>query len=133
MIQRAAALKIMERVNSNKGRIPFQISFVTADRDAWRKFKRLEALKESLSKDDPKRNDLQSQMDDIDLGGKIISHSDCILSGTRGQNVKKQAPLLKDPRHWVNRTRNIKFQPSGQIRKIHNALIISINGQPVLF
>jgi hypothetical protein len=133
MLTRAAALKTMEKLNGKGHRIPFQIAFVTADRDAWRRYNRINAELKALNPEDPKRKDLQSQMESIDLGGKVIRHTPCVLTGTRGKHAKTMTEMVKNPRHWVNKTRNIQLQPSEQIRKIHNALIVEFNGQPVLF
>lgn len=47
------------------------------------------------------------------------------------RKIEVQGPT-KDPRHWVNATRNIVL-PNGGIRKVHIRLIIEFNGQKVCY
>ena len=51
----------------------------------------------------------------------------------RKQIAKAQpkTPLITDPRHFENSTRNLVL-PNGQIRKVHIRLIRQFNGQTVL-
>ncbi|MDO5509552.1 MAG: hypothetical protein Q4F57_02540 [Weeksellaceae bacterium] len=44
----------------------------------------------------------------------------------------KKRKTFTDPRHWENRTRNIKL-PDGSIKKIHIIFIDSLNGKKIVF
>jgi hypothetical protein len=120
MIQKSDALRAMEKVSGNGKRIPFQIAFITADRSNWKKFQKL--------------TDDQKKKSSLSIGGKLITHDKCILSGPRGKHVKnKKEVVKKHPHNSANRTRNIVFLPSGQIRKLHNSLIIQFNHEEVIY
>lgn len=135
MITKAAALKIMEKMDSaTNTRKPFHIRFCTANRDHWKRYKALKISRDHHPEGSAKWREIDSQMKDLDLGGKIIDHPDTVLSGTRGIHVKKNlGQMSRNPNHWMNRTRNIILNPGGQIRKVRNALILQINHEKVLF
>lgn len=67
-------------------------------------------------------------------GGKIkIYENVTLLQQAKNKNASgdcKQA--ISPPRHWENRTRNIKLQ-NGDIQKIHILFIIELNGQKVVY
>jgi hypothetical protein len=75
-------------------------------------------------------------------GGDIIELKDvckCSVRTKKGEEVfaqRKNFPmpdkLAKDPRHWVNSTRNILL-PNGQKRKLHIRLIIEFNHKKVCY
>lgn len=75
-------------------------------------------------------------------GGEIIELKDaCKCSGKTKQGkpifaVKKNFPAndraSKNPNHWTHSTRNILL-PNGQIRKVHNRLIIEFNNKKVCY
>ncbi|ALU74339.1 hypothetical protein AUW17_05365 [Tenacibaculum dicentrarchi] len=46
--------------------------------------------------------------------------------------VQSAEKTKKKPDHFVNRTRNLELQ-NGEIKKIHIRLIISINGQNIIY
>ena len=90
----------------------FQIRFVTADRS-------------------------------LGTGGEIIELFNCCKcvglnkQGTpvfdlRSKNASSGSKVKKDPRHWVNATRNILLE-NGKIRKVHIRLIIEFNNQKVCY
>lgn len=134
MLSNSKALEIIETTDPKGKRIPFQIAFVTANRDGWRKYKMVLAERDRHPKDSEKWNECNTALSQIPIGGNIIRHDRCTLSGTRGMHVKKtEQTMMKNPSHWTNRTRNILFHPSNQIRKIHIKLIMEVNNQPVLY
>lgn len=62
-------------------------------------------------------------------GGKlIVYHNVTLLQQAKNKNACGGSP----PRHWENRTRNIKL-PNGQIKKISILFIIAYNGKNVVF
>lgn len=75
-------------------------------------------------------------------GGDIIELKDackCSVRTKKGKEIfpwkKSSSPgekLAKDPRHWVNSTRNILL-PNGQKRKLHIRLIIEFNHKKVCY
>lgn len=135
MVNSITALQLMEQTNSKGHRNPFQLSFVTADRDAWRKLKNIRANMANLNPESEEYKELESVANAIDIGGKVISHPTCILSGTRGMHAKaeKKPTMIKNPNHFRNKTRNIIFKPSEQIRKVHIRLMVEFNNQPILY
>lgn len=62
-------------------------------------------------------------------GGKIKYYENVtLLQQAKNKNASGGSP----PRHWENRTRNIKLQ-NGDIQKIHILFIIELNGQKVVY
>jgi hypothetical protein len=61
-------------------------------------------------------------------GGDILSIPAAIIDR---QKAKAQKANSRTPRHYENRTRNIKIVSSGEIRKIHPRLIIEFNNKTV--
>ena len=104
-------LEIMDSFDGDGKPVRFQVKFVTANR--------LERT-----------------------GGEIIELKDaqkCSVRTTKGKEIfaaKKNFPsneqVSKDPRHWVNSTRNILL-PNGQKRKLHIRLIIEFNNKKVCY
>lgn len=133
-ISKAIALRQMSATDSNGKRKSFALEFITADRDKYRQRKR---WLEKLATLDPKSSEHELLLDKIkhlDIGGKLISHHDCLLSQPRG--IHAAALANKDsirPSHSANRTRNIVLMPGNNIRKIHNSLIISFNNHDVFY
>lgn len=123
MIQKGAVLRQMEDTKADGSRIPFQIAFITADRDKWKKYQRLS--------DDEKKSS------SIDFGGRLIEHNNCILSGPRGKHAAKAKieaeHTSRHPHNSANRTRNIIMLPARQTRKLHINLIIQFNHQEVIY
>ncbi|MEI7983514.1 MAG: hypothetical protein WCI71_17825 [Bacteroidota bacterium] len=78
----------------------------------------------------------------VRTGGEIIELKDackCSVRTTKGKEIfaaKKNFPaneqVSKNPRHWVNSTRNILL-PNGQKRKLHIRLIIEFNNKKVCY
>ena len=143
MISKNEALKQMETTAHGK-RVPFSIAFITADRAAWEKKKRLLQELKALKPETEEYRQLEHRINALDVGGRIIEHHDCVLSGSRGMHVKNastnnesntniRTEAAKNPRHWRNRTRNILFRPSQQIRKCHISLITGFNGKEVIY
>jgi hypothetical protein len=133
-------LKKMETPDRLSKRIPFSIAFITADRAAWAKKKRMQKELEALVGGTEAHNKLKAQINMLDVGGRIVRHENCVLSGLRGMHAKKSTEqksshveMQKNPNHWRNRTRNIVFLPSQQMRKCHISLIVKFNGQEVIY
>jgi hypothetical protein len=105
------ALEIMESMDPHGKPVRFQLKYVTANRTTGE-------------------------------GGDIIELTDackCSIRTKKGKevfpfkkNVSACEKLPKDPRHWVNSTRNILL-PNGQKRKLHIRLIIEFNNQKVCY
>ena len=106
-----AALEIMDSVDVEGRPIRFQVKYVTANRSTME-------------------------------GGEIIELKDACKCSVRTGNGKEIFPqkknplepekLPKDPRHWVNSTRNILL-PNGQKRKLHIRLLIEFNHKRVCY
>jgi hypothetical protein len=134
MLSKSAALNIMEKHDGKGTPTPFQIEFVTGNREAWRKYKLLNNRRLNHNKDSQEWKEITEMMDSMDLGGRIINHDSCVLSKPRGIHAKKRlGQMSRKPNHWKNKTRNIRFLPGEQIRKIHIGLILEINQQAVTF
>jgi hypothetical protein len=134
MIASNKALKEMEAVDGRNKRIPFQVTFVTADRDQWRRRQKLMLKLQSLNPESDEAKELKEFISKIDIGGKIITHDKCVLSGTRGMHATRSKNVMNsNPSHWKNKTRNIKFLPSCEIRKIHVRLITEFNRQETIY
>jgi len=111
-IRLTEVLSQMDKTGTDGKPLKFQIRFVTADRS-------------------------------LGTGGDIIEISNgrkCIGLNKQGSPVfdlRTQSPstdsrIKKDPRHWVNSTRNILLE-NGKIRKVHIRLIIEFNKQKVCY
>ncbi len=104
-------LEIMDSVDAEGRPVRFQVKYITANRTTGE-------------------------------GGDIIELKDaskCSIRTKKGEEVfpqRKNFPvadkLAKDPRHWVNSTRNILL-PNGQKRKLHIRLIIEFNHKKVCY
>jgi len=104
-------LEIMDSVDVHGNPVRFQVKYVTANR----------TTKE---------------------GGEIIEMNDackCSVRTRKGEEVFPEKrhfqaieKVSKDPRHWVNSTRNILL-PNGQKRKLHIRLIIEFNHKRVCY
>ncbi len=105
------ALEIMDSVDNEGKPVHFQLKYVTANRTTGE-------------------------------GGEMIELIDackCSVRTKKGGEVfpqRKNFPVpdksAKDPRHWVNSTRNILL-PNGQKRKLHIRLIIEFNHKKVCY
>jgi len=100
----------MDRLDDQGRGVPFQIRFVTADRNRGTGGEVIELS--GVRKCIGKRN------------GKVVFD-------TRKKGENKN-PGTGDPRHWVNSTRNLLL-PNGQIRKVHIRLIVEFNHQKVCY
>jgi hypothetical protein len=133
IINKSVALRNMEATKSDGSRISFSLEFITANRDNYRKYKALLSQMQSINTSDPHYFEIKQKLQDLDIGGKLINHDQCVLSRPRGKNAKTEMQYKKKQNHSSNRTRNIALLPGNNIRKIHNALIISFNGHEVLY
>ncbi len=134
MLLNGQALKIIQQTDTKGRRVPFQIAFVTAARDAWRQYKNARKNRDAFPQHSEEWIRHDTFMNSLNIGGEIIRHDHCTLSGDRGSHVKKnESKMIQNPGHWRNRTRNLVFHPSKQIRKIHIKLIMEVNNQPVLY
>ena len=111
-IRLSEVLTQMDQIGLDGKPIKFQIRFVTADSS-------------------------------LGTGGEIIEISNgrkCVGLNKQGSPVfnlrTKYSPsdsrIKKDPRHWINSTRNILLE-NGMIRKVHIRLIIEFNNQKVCY
>jgi hypothetical protein len=100
-----AALKEMERYDDEGKAVPFQVRWVTLKGEV------IECKKGILAKNSAKLNSFVK----IEKGGQGIANKS-----------------IKAPNHSKNRTRNILFLESGEIRKVKIHLITSFNGKTVL-
>lgn len=98
-------MKIIDKTNQEGKAVPFDITFRTLQRYSKTGGKLLEykQVRKYLSK-------------------KFIPNKKNIL-----KSVKSGSIIKKNPKHYMNRTRNLELQ-NGDIKKIHIRLIISING-----
>jgi len=104
-------LDIMDLVDAEGRPVRFQVKYVTANRATGE-------------------------------GGDIIELKDackCSIRMKKGgelfpqkKSIHAADKLAKDPRHWVNSTRNILL-PNGQKRKLHIRLIIEFNHKKVCY
>lgn len=111
-IRLGQALDQMDQVDENGKPVPFQIKFVTANRQSKSGGEIVEL--KSAVKCDGQRN-----------GQMVVDHREKPASSSG-------KPTPKDPNHWVNATRNILL-PNGQIRKIHLRLIIEFCHKKVCY
>ena len=111
-IRLGEVLTQMDQIGPDGKPSRFQIRFVTADRS-------------------------------LGTGGDIIEISNgrkCVGLNKQGSPVfdlRTKSPSIdsrikKDPRHWVNSTRNILLE-NGKIRKVHIRLISEFNNQKVCY
>ena len=111
-IRLGEVLNQMDKFGPDNKPSKFQIKFVTADRS-------------------------------LGTGGEIIEISNgrkCVGLNKQGSPVfdlRSKSPstdsrITKDPRHWVNSTRNILLE-NGKIRKVHIRLITMFNKQKVCY
>jgi len=110
-IRLSEVLDLMDQVGEDRKPVAFQIKFVKADRTRGTGGEILE----------------------VKSGRKVIGKD------KKGKPVFDLRPnqasgtsLKKDPRHWVNATRNILFE-NGEQRKLHIRLIIEFNQQKVCY
>lgn len=139
MITLAIALKEMEKLNARGARIPFSVAYITADREAWHRYKRITAQMEQVKPNTEQHKLLQEKRNSLNIGGRAIILNKCVMTGRSKSppgdviiktELRKQ--LLKDPRHWKNRTRNFKLQ-NGELRKAHIRTMMEFNKQPIIF
>lgn len=117
----------------------FQCGWFTASRDAWKKYKSLTARAEKLRKK-ADREKLMAEAAALGIGGRYIAHARCASMRTRGIHAKLEAAEARhsisyraNPRHYKNRTRNIKLLPTHDVRKLHISLLMEVNNQNVLY
>ena len=107
-IQLSAALNVMDQFDDKGKPLSFQVKFVTADR-----------IKRT-----------GGEIIEIKSGQKCVGYRrDKVVFDFR-EHPTHDTPTARDPRHWVNSTRNVLL-PNGQIRKLHIRLIIEFNHQKV--
>lgn len=129
----------MEKVDNRNKRVPFSVVFCTANRDDWRKRKRLLVEQAALPEKDPKRAEIQAQLNKLDVGGELIEFDHCTLSGhppvaSETKTAAIAAGLVaKAPNHFKNKTRNFKNMRNGEVRKAHIRLILKLNNKEVLY
>ena len=141
MLHLREALHSMERVDNRNKRIPFSVVFCTANRDDWRKRKRLLVEQAALPKNDQKRAELQAQIDKLEIGGELIEFDFCTISGPPPVASEQKTTAIaaglavKAPNHYKNKTRNFKNLRNGEVRKSHIRLILNVlklNPSPLL-
>ena len=111
-IRLSEVLDLMDQIGDDYKPIPFHILFVKADRirGTGGEIIEISAARKVVNKD-------RQGNPVFDLRPKS-QHSD--------------SSLKRDPRHWVNATRNILLE-NGEIRKVHIRLIIEFNHSKVCF
>lgn len=128
---------IMQTPGTDGYRVPFHLLFLTADRSAWNKKIAMKEQLAGMNEDDPGYAALKEGIEKIHCGGRIIEHDNCVISRPRGMHAKRLAekagPPTKNPNSNDNRTRNIVFRPSDQIRKMHNSLLFKFNHEDVIY
>jgi hypothetical protein len=139
MITVSAALKDMERVDNRGFRVGFSVSYLTVNRDNWKKFGKLQSQLDGLKKGSAEYKQVKSKIDLLDIGGKVVVINKCTMTGRNkspnGEVIKdadQKHQLIKDPRHWQNRTRNFRLS-NGETRKCRIRLIMEYNNETVIF
>ena len=137
MIPLALALKEMEAEDRNGNRKPNEVVFATANREAWNQYKKYSLQLTKLGADDTARATLQAKIDKAAalMGGKFIKVKQCVTTGMQGKSpakaeierALKHDDLIRDPRHYKNKTRNIQVLGSGEKRKFHIKLLLQLN------
>jgi len=107
MIPKNDALKLMEQTDERGNRIPFSFKYVTADREAFRRREKYLA------------SGWTDKAAGIDIGGDILELENVTM--IRNKKISDR----KDPRHYQNRTRNVKL-PNGELRKFHISLLTAL-------
>ncbi len=102
------ALKIIDATDHNGSAIPFDISFRSLNRQ---------------SKTGGKLYEYKQVIKYVKVKSKNPNYLAIAQSSTKRK---------RNPNHFENRTRNVQLQ-NGDIRTIHIRLIISINGQKVIY
>lgn len=115
MISLRSALDGMERLDSRKRAVPFDLVVVTADRKKMTGGELLE-LKGGVL-----HGERKSLHQDLRIGR---------IEGGKPQDLNG-GKKIKGPNHWENKTRNVLL-PNGEVRKVHIRLIVRFNGQRVL-
>jgi len=107
-----SALEIMDKTTKDGEPLPFNISFRTLNRYSNKggKLNFYEGAKKAI----------------------MFVSSKSTTNTLRHEEILKDTPIKRNPKHWKNRTRNIVLS-NGDIRKIHLRLIISINGKQVVY
>lgn len=134
-MERAIALKTMERHDGHGKRTLFDILVCTANRENYREYKKLNGQLSALTEGSQEYDKIKKKRDRLNLGGMPLQFTECVLSGERGihSKLKKRSPdqlAAKNPNHWKNHTRNITTLGNDTI-KIHTHLIMELNGVSV--
>jgi len=111
-IRLSGVLDHMDRIGDDGKPCPFQMKFVKADRTRGTGGDILEIIN-------------GRKMVNKDKDGEPVFDF-------RPKSHPSEPGLKKDPRHWVNATRNILLE-NGEIRKVHIRLIIEFNNQKVCY
>ena len=130
----------METVDRKGQRLPHSYVWCTANRELYAKWKR---LNEKLSVLDPASDEYKTtkaKADGIDFGGRFIAMKKAVMTGTAGKVATKAAikeseiknTPIRDPRSWLNRTRNVEDVNSGEKRKFHIDLLIEFDRTTVI-
>ncbi len=128
----------MERLDKRNIRIPFAVTFCTANRVAWKQRKSMLAQLDQLKSDSQEWTELKEQIEKLDIGGDIITLDRVTLSGKPQLEIEKRKleekkALGKNPHHFTNKTRNFRIVANGDVRKAHLRLILQLNGTDVLY
>lgn len=140
MITKGKALDLIEGVSHFRVRKPFSISFLTANREGWKSKKFAKKKLAQLIAAGGAEEDiaaLNKKIAGFDVGGRLIEHNECVRSAARGMHAKQQSEKIVDGvvdrRRSHFHTKNIVFLPGDNIRKVHNDLIMEVNGVEVLY
>ena len=134
MIARALALKDMDRTNGTV-RTRFNLMFVTADRVKWAK--KCKLIERANAAEGDEKIELLKQANEIKAAGLLVVGTNCANSAARGMHstAKKAAEseALKAPSHFKNRTKNIAFNKSDVVRKMHCGLLLRYNSEKIVY
>lgn len=134
MLQLARALKELEKEDSLGNRIATNLVVVTADREFWNRYKKLNSQLSGLKPGTPEHDELTLQIKEtaLRMGGKFLRFDNCIHTGRQGKGptkaeinrAERKDDLISDPRHYKNKTRNIELLTSRENRKFHIKLLL---------
>lgn len=136
-------LQTMEQIDARGRHVPFSLTYISANRTEWKKWKRYDARMKSFEPYTQHWESARQLRDACEIGGRIINVESGILAGTRGLFLGTATPstmvektkrtMQKKPNHWLNKTRNVKVPLTGEIRKVHIRLITQFNNTEVIY
>ena len=142
MLQLARALKELESEDSNGNRIPVNLVVVTADREHFNEYKKLQSILSTLKRGTAEYEKLEAEIKAtaLKMGGKFLRLDNCVHTGRQGKGptkaeinrAERKDDLISDPRHYKNKTRNIELLTSKEKRKFHIKLLLEKDGVKII-